>query len=109
MTELPDFRACLHLKPFGGRWSNNLPLAGHPYAHFLRLKFLDKQSMTSASTIIQSQTAHEDATAFPGLEIFPRRIFRQKIALTIPTLCEAGNLPVLLDRARGVLDPLNFD
>jgi dolichol-phosphate mannosyltransferase len=34
---------------------------------------------------------------------------RRKLALAIPTLCEAGNLPVLLDRVRGVLDPLDFD
>ena len=34
---------------------------------------------------------------------------RQKLALIIPTLCEAGNLPVLLNRARSILDPLKFD
>jgi dolichol-phosphate mannosyltransferase len=33
----------------------------------------------------------------------------QKLALVIPTLCEAGNIPVLLDRVRAALDPLNID
>jgi dolichol-phosphate mannosyltransferase len=34
---------------------------------------------------------------------------RKKLALTIPTLCEAGNIPVLLDRVRAALDPLQID
>ena len=32
-----------------------------------------------------------------------------KVALVIPTLCEAGNLPALLDRVRRSLDPLEID
>lgn len=35
--------------------------------------------------------------------------FRQKLALVIPTLCEAANLPPLLERVRAALDPLKFD
>ena len=35
--------------------------------------------------------------------------FPQKLALAIPTLCEAGNLSALLDRVRVALDPLNVD
>jgi dolichol-phosphate mannosyltransferase len=35
--------------------------------------------------------------------------FPQKLALAIPTLCEAGNLSALLDRVRFALDPLNVD
>jgi dolichol-phosphate mannosyltransferase len=35
--------------------------------------------------------------------------FPQKLALAIPTLCEAGNLSALLDRVRGALDPMNVD
>ena len=64
--------------------------------------------MTTASTI-QLLSTHEGASAFAPLREVSRRIVRPKIALTIPTLCEAGNLPLVLDRARGVLDPLNFD
>jgi len=64
--------------------------------------------MTSASTI-PLPTARESAGAFPVPREFPRRIVCQKIALAIPTLCEAGNLPVLLDRVRAILDRLHFD
>jgi|SRR5579863_8411573 len=35
--------------------------------------------------------------------------FPQKLALAIPTLCEAGNLSTLLDRVRSALDPLQID
>jgi dolichol-phosphate mannosyltransferase len=34
---------------------------------------------------------------------------RWKLALAIPTLCEAGNLSALLDRVRAALDPLDLD
>src|ERR1035438_9099792 len=34
---------------------------------------------------------------------------RQKLALTIPTLREAANLPGLLNHVRSVLDPLEID
>ncbi len=36
-------------------------------------------------------------------------VCERKLALAIPTLCEAGNLPDLLDRVRAVLDPLKVD
>jgi dolichol-phosphate mannosyltransferase len=64
--------------------------------------------MTSAS-IIPLPTAHEGASAVPGLRESTRRIVRQKVALAIPTFCEADNLPVLLDRVRGILDRLDLD
>jgi dolichol-phosphate mannosyltransferase len=34
---------------------------------------------------------------------------RQKLALAIPTFCEAENIPALLTRVRAVLDPLEVD
>jgi dolichol-phosphate mannosyltransferase len=55
---------------------------------------------------IPSPVVFEAATE-PGP--FGNRRIRQKLALTIPTLCEAGNIPVLLDRVRTALDPLKID
>jgi dolichol-phosphate mannosyltransferase len=37
----------------------------------------------------------------------PRAPFQQKVAVTIPTLCEAGNILALLERVRAVLDAHN--
>jgi len=42
-------------------------------------------------------------------ELIGTRPLSQKMALTIPTLREAGNIPVLLDRVRAALDPLKID
>jgi dolichol-phosphate mannosyltransferase len=39
----------------------------------------------------------------------PQTAFRRKLAVAIPTLCEAANLPALLNRVRAVLDPLHLD
>lgn len=44
-----------------------------------------------------------------GSEKPARPFFSRKIALVIPTLCEAANLPALLHRVRGSLDPLELD
>jgi dolichol-phosphate mannosyltransferase len=38
-----------------------------------------------------------------------RPVIQRKLALAIPTLCEAANLQALLCRIRAVLDPLNID
>ena len=55
------------------------------------------------------QRAIEYEETTPQRTAFPTRGFRRKIALAIPTLCEAENLLALLDRVRGALDPLNLD
>jgi len=47
--------------------------------------------------------------AATGPERIGTRPFRQKLALAIPTLCEAGNIAVLLDRVRAALDPLKIE
>lgn len=58
---------------------------------------------------------HFSQTASDGHELLlqeqrrPLPAFRRKLALAIPTLCEAGNLSALLDRVRAALDPLNVD
>lgn len=36
-------------------------------------------------------------------------LYSRKIALVIPTICEAGNLPLLLARVRHALDPLELE
>ncbi len=51
--------------------------------------------------------AGSDAATSPGLT-GPSDL-RPTLALTIPTLREAGNIPVLLDRVRAALDPLAID
>ncbi len=63
--------------------------------------------MSSAS--ISSSPVSLDEAATREARRLTNACFPRKLALAIPTLCEAGNLPVLLDRVRGVLDPLNFD
>ena len=55
------------------------------------------------------QTASENHESILQQTGLPRPAFRRKVALAIPTLCEAGNLSALLDRVRGALDPLNVD
>jgi dolichol-phosphate mannosyltransferase len=50
-----------------------------------------------------------DATTTSDLRDLAAPCFKQKLALAIPTLCEAANIPSLLERVRGVLDPLDFD
>jgi dolichol-phosphate mannosyltransferase len=61
------------------------------------------KSMLFPQTVSEN---HESLLQQIGL---PRPAFRRKVALAIPTLCEAGNLSALLDRVRGALDPLNVD
>jgi len=56
-----------------------------------------------------SQADNEGLESPPQRKVFPHSAFRRKLALAIPTLCEAGNLSSLLDRVRGALAPLNFD
>ncbi|HMG86023.1 MAG TPA: polyprenol monophosphomannose synthase [Terracidiphilus sp.] len=63
--------------------------------------------MVSASIHPVRVAIGESTIPQPRELVGPR--FPQKLALAIPTLCEAGNLSVLLDRVRGALDPLNFD
>jgi dolichol-phosphate mannosyltransferase len=62
----------------------------------------------SSASISSSSVALDEATTREARRL-TNACFPRKLALAIPTLCEAGNLPVLLDRVRGVLDPLNFD
>jgi dolichol-phosphate mannosyltransferase len=50
-----------------------------------------------------------DKSTIPSSRGLAAPPFPQKLALAIPTLCEAGNLSALLDRVRGALDPLNVD
>jgi dolichol-phosphate mannosyltransferase len=61
---------------------------------------------TSTASAQRSCEDHEPSLPRNG---FPRTTLRRKLALTIPTLCEAGNLVSLLERVRGVLDPLKVD
>ena len=62
-----------------------------------------------ASASISSSPIALDQATTPEARRRTKAGFPQKLALVIPTLCEAGNLPVLLDRVREFLDPLNFD
>ncbi len=64
--------------------------------------------MISTSTV-SAQRSCEDYKPTLTQNGFPGTTMRRKLALTIPTLCEAGNLVTLLDRVRGVLDPLRVD
>jgi dolichol-phosphate mannosyltransferase len=52
---------------------------------------------------------HERRSALIEPRGHPRPTFKRKVALAIPTLCEASNIPPLLERVRAVLDPLGFD
>ena len=63
--------------------------------------------MSSAS--ISSSPVSLDEAATREARRLTNACFPRKLALAIPTLCEADNLPVLLDRVSAVLDPLNFD
>jgi dolichol-phosphate mannosyltransferase len=62
-----------------------------------------------ASTFISPIRVALDQATTPGTRELTAPLFRQKLALVIPTLCEAANLPPLLERIRAVLDPLKFD
>jgi dolichol-phosphate mannosyltransferase len=63
--------------------------------------------MVSGSTV-QSNMRCEISEAFERPEQ-TRSVFQRKLALAIPTLCEAANIPALLERVRAVLDPLKVD
>jgi len=63
--------------------------------------------MVSAS-ITSIRVALDEATT-PESRDLPAPCFRQKLALAIPTLCEAANISPLLERVRAVLDPLDFE
>lgn len=63
--------------------------------------------MVSAS-ISPIRVLRDEATTSDRREQTTPR-YQQKLALAIPTLCEGENLAVLLDRVRGVLNPLNID
>jgi dolichol-phosphate mannosyltransferase len=62
-----------------------------------------------ASTFISPIRVALDEAASPDLRERIAPCFRQKLALAIPTLCEAANIPRLLERVRAVLDPLDVD
>jgi dolichol-phosphate mannosyltransferase len=62
-----------------------------------------------ASTFISPIRVALDEAATPDPLARTAPCFRQKLALAIPTLCEAANIPRLLERVRAVLDPLGFD
>jgi dolichol-phosphate mannosyltransferase len=79
-----------------------------PWNAFYRLYFLGILIMVSSHLFFPqiASEVHEAALSRNGLF---RPAFRTKLALAIPTLCEAGNLSALLDRVRGALDPLSLD
>jgi len=52
---------------------------------------------------------HESRSTLLEPRGHPRQTFKRKVALAIPALCEAANIPPLLERVRAVLDPLGFD
>jgi dolichol-phosphate mannosyltransferase len=56
-----------------------------------------------------SDTTAEDTEAIPEPLRLCHPVFKRKLALTIPTLREADNIPSLLGRVRAALDPLNID
>ena len=63
----------------------------------------------SIATVVTSYKPQEGAaTDFVHVDRIPSRT-NQKLALAIPTLREAENLPVLLGRVRRALDPLGMD
>jgi hypothetical protein len=62
-----------------------------------------------ASTFISPIRVALDEAETPDPRAQTAPCFRQKLALAIPTLCEAANIPRLLERVRAVLDPLDFD
>jgi dolichol-phosphate mannosyltransferase len=63
--------------------------------------------MATATTLDPTIVTSAEVTA-PQLK-FGGRYGSQKLALAIPTLREAGNIPVLLDRVRAALDPLKLN
>ena len=66
------------------------------------------ESFVSASTIISKVMAEDsEASSEPRRHCGP--VFERKLALAIPTLREAENIPALLGRVRAVLDPLNME
>jgi dolichol-phosphate mannosyltransferase len=78
------------------------------YPDLFRLYNLNMQSLVSESTVPfkigveRSSSMHERAQ-------HRRPVFARKLALAIPTLCEADNIPELLGCVRAVLDALNVD
>jgi dolichol-phosphate mannosyltransferase len=73
-----------------------------------RLYSLNMQSLVSASTLLSNAGVDGVATILESLQDC-RPIFQRKLALAIPTLCEADNISDLLDHVRSVLDPLKLD
>jgi dolichol-phosphate mannosyltransferase len=61
----------------------------------------------SAASIISTREAFNEA-AIPD-PLIPGARFPHKLALAIPTLCEAENLPTLLGRVLAALDPLGIE
>src|SRR5215469_11579137 len=61
--------------------------------------------MSATSIISPREATHRKAAT----EFRISRLRPHKLALAIPTLCEAENLGPLLDRVRRVLDPLEID
>jgi dolichol-phosphate mannosyltransferase len=59
----------------------------------------------SLDALDSSYTLAEDAAKQSSLQIPSLKLTAEKLALVIPALCEAQNLPGLLDRARAALDP----
>jgi len=64
-------------------------------------------SMSSTSATPPSTFADE-AAPLPSAESGHTERAREKLALVIPTLCEAENIGRLLDHVRSVIDPLDF-
>ncbi|MGA8088407.1 MAG: polyprenol monophosphomannose synthase [Terracidiphilus sp.] len=60
------------------------------------------------ASISPIRVALDEATT-PETRELKSACFHQKLALAIPTLCEAGNIPALLERVQSVLDPLNLE
>ena len=66
------------------------------------------QSMVSASATPSTRSIENSSVVREPLE-GSRSTFPRKLALAIPTLCEADNIPALLHRVRTVLDALKVD
>src|ERR1700739_94835 len=66
------------------------------------------QNMVSASATPSTRSI-ENSAVVRELLGGSRPVFQRKLALAIPTLCEADNIPVLLDRVRAVLDSLKIE
>ena len=75
---------------------------------FSRLYSLNMQSLISASTILAETRVDSSAAILEPLQQC-QPVIHRKLALAIPTLCEADNIPELLYRVRAVLDPLNIE